>query len=249
MAKHITNTSKQSKSGIIIAIDGHSSCGKSTIAKDLAKELDYLYIDTGAMYRAVTLLLIQNNVDLSDEVSISKLLRQIQLHFKKKNDHRELYMNGCNVEEEIRTPKIASFVSPVSEVSIIRKKLVDLQRKMAEQGEGVILEGRDIGTVVYPDADLKFFVTADIEKRTERRYLELMGKGLNTPLEEVKINLSERDRIDSSRDDSPLRQAKDAILIDTTFHTRESQLAYVLKLVKDHLAKADTSTTGKHQQQ
>lgn len=221
---------KNSSTPLIIAMDGHSSCGKSTIAKDLAAKIDYLYIDTGAMYRAVTLLLLENEVELSDEKTISTLMKDLELEFRKVNRHRDLFMNGINVEKEIRTPRIAAFVSPVSEVSIIRKKLVEQQRKMAELGEGVILEGRDIGTVVFPNADLKFFITADLEKRAERRYLELIEKGMSISLDEVRKNLSERDKIDSSRADSPLKRAEDALLLDTTEHSRESQLQVILDI-------------------
>jgi cytidylate kinase len=227
----------KSNSPLIIAMDGYSSCGKSTIAKDLAAEIDYLYIDTGAMYRAVTLLLLENEVELSDQKTISSLLKDLELEFRKINGQRELFMNGINVEKEIRTPRIAAFVSPVSEVSIIRKRLVEIQRKMAQLGEGVILEGRDIGTVVFPNADLKFFITADLDKRAERRYLELIEKGMSISLEEVRQNLSERDKIDSSRADSPLKRAEDAMLIDTTEHSRESQLQVILDIYKQHMAK------------
>jgi cytidylate kinase len=227
----------KSNSPLIIAMDGYSSCGKSTIAKDLAAEIDYLYIDTGAMYRAVTLLLLENEVELSDEKAISSLLKDLELEFRKMNGQRELFMNGINVEKEIRTPRIAAFVSPVSEISIIRKRLVEIQRKMAQLGEGVILEGRDIGTVVFPNADLKFFITADLDKRAERRYLELIEKGMSISLEEVRQNLSERDKIDSSRADSPLKRAEDAMLIDTTEHSRESQLQVILDIYKQHMAK------------
>jgi cytidylate kinase len=214
----------------VIAIDGHSSCGKSTIARDLAKSLDFLYIDTGAMYRAITLLMLKNNISLDDESRIASILDEVRMEFIKVNGKRELHLNGKNVEKEIRTPEVAGLVSPVSEISLIRKKLVDMQRKMA-QGERVILEGRDIGTVVFPDADIKFFITANVSKRTERRYKELLEKGTPLPFEEVMQNLTERDRIDSGRKDSPLRRAEDAILIDTTEHTRESQLKLVRLMV------------------
>jgi len=224
------NQLKSEYNKIIIAIDGHSSCGKSTIAKDLAKALKFLYIDTGAMYRAVTLSLIQNDIALGDFIKIGKLVEDLDLEFKRINQHQELFMNGVNVEKQIRTPEIADLVSPVSEISIIRKKLVDLQRKMAEGDLGVILEGRDIGTVVFPSADLKLFVTADLERRADRRFRELRYKKMEIPIEAVIKNLSDRDRIDSSRDDSPLMMAEDAILVDTTEHSRESQLELVKSL-------------------
>jgi cytidylate kinase len=219
---------------IVIAIDGHSSCGKSTIARDLARALDYLYIDTGAMYRAVTLQMIRDNISLDNPAAIETMLQHIQLEFRKINGIRELFLDGENVEKEIRHPRIAALVSPVAEISSIRRKMVELQRKMAE-GTNVILEGRDIGTVVFPNADIKFFITADIETRAKRRLLELMEKGTDISLDEVKTNLAERDRIDSTREDSPLRMAKDALLVDTTEHTRESQLALVLELVEARL--------------
>lgn len=227
---------KPPKKHIVIAIDGHSSCGKSTIARDLADALDFLYIDTGAMYRAVTLHILKNNISLKDLTAIEQMLGVITLEFRKLNGKRELFLNGENVEGEIRTQKVAKWVSPVAEISLIRKKMVDLQRKMAT-GNNAILEGRDIGTVVFPNADYKFFVTANIHTRAKRRHLELLNKGFSIPIEQVQENLAERDRIDSSREDSPLTQTEDAILVDTTDHTRESQLDYILQVIKDRLVR------------
>jgi len=214
---------------ITIAIDGHSSCGKSTLARDLARELNYIYVDTGAMYRGITLKIIRENIDLHDLDSIKELLNRTDMHFIKKEGMDHLVMDGEEVESEIRTTVVAEMVSPVSEISVIRRFLVDLQRKMG-QSKGIVMEGRDIGTVVFPDAELKLFVTADLDTRTERRFLELTNKGYDISREMVKKNLSERDHIDSTREDSPLCLHPDAILIDTSNLTRETQLARALEL-------------------
>lgn len=220
---------------IVIAIDGHSSCGKSTIARDLAKAIGYTYIDTGAMYRAVTLFILRGGISLDDEVAIAKLLKDLHFEFCEESACQSLFVNGENVEKEIRKHEIADLVSPVSEISQIRKKLVAVQREMGQK-KGSVLEGRDIGTVVFPEAELKFFITADIETRAARRFRELRAKGIPLSMEKVINNLSERDRIDSSRIDSPLKQAPDAIFIDTSKHNRKTQLEEVLKYTMERIS-------------
>ena len=219
------------KKKIIIAIDGHSSCGKSTLAKDLSKKLNYAYIDTGAMYRAVTLYFIQNNIDLNQSDAIELALKSIKIHFENINGQNTTFLNGKNVEEEIRKMYVSKLVSPVATISIVRRAMVWQQQEMSK-AKGVILDGRDIGTVVFPTAELKLFVTADIATRAERRFAELQQKQIAGSLEEVKVNLAERDHIDSNREDSPLKQAKDAILLDNTNLNREEQLTMVLALVE-----------------
>jgi len=219
------------KKKIIIAIDGHSSCGKSTLAKDLSKKLNYVYIDTGAMYRAVTLYFIQNKIELDQADAIELALKSIKIHFENKNGQNRTFLDGKDVEADIREMYVSKLVSPVATISTVRRAMVWQQQEMSK-AKGVILDGRDIGTVVFPHAELKLFVTADIQTRAERRYAELQQKQLVGSLEEIKANLAERDHIDSNRADSPLKQAEDAILIDNTNLNREEQLAMILALVK-----------------
>ncbi|MBL4662713.1 MAG: (d)CMP kinase, partial [Flavobacteriaceae bacterium] len=204
---------------IIIAIDGFSSTGKSTVAKQLADYLDYLFVDTGAMYRAVTLFalrkgfLAENNIDTKNIITA---LPEIELKFIKNSEgKRDIFLNDENVEKAIRTLEISKFVSPVAAISEVRKKLVEQQRRIGE-GQGIVMDGRDIGTVVFPNADLKIFMTASPEIRAQRRYDELLKRGDSISYEEVLENVTERDHIDSTRDDSPLRQADDAIVIDNS---------------------------------
>lgn len=226
---------------ITVAIDGHSSTGKSTLAKAIAKKFGFLYVDSGAMYRAATLqamrmnLLgtgtpLENNAD-----GIQSLLNQLKIDFYIANDgaNRTL-LNGEDVEDEIRTMEISSRVSAVSKISEIRKALVDQQRQISE-GNSVVMDGRDIGTVVFPNADLKIFMTASDEVRSQRRYDELTAKGNEVTLEEVRANLLERDRIDSQRADSPLVQAEDAILLDNSNLTRQEQFDKVVGWVEEKL--------------
>ena len=226
---------------ITIAIDGYSSCGKSTLAKELAKKLGYLFVDSGAMYRGVTLFALQNsyisNNDL-DKKGIINHLNEIELHFELNSETGvpNLILNGVNVEHEIRTPVVSSFVSRIAEIKEVRTKLVEEQRKMGLQG-GVIMDGRDIGTVVFPNAELKLFITAEIPERTNRRYKELIEKGIETTKEAVEKNLTQRDYIDCNREESPLVQAKDAIIIDNTYLDRQEQLELALDLVKKVKAK------------
>ncbi len=222
---------------LTIAIDGFSGCGKSTLAKDLAKEMAYIFIDTGAMYRGVTLFAL-NNGFISEDGSILKddlisELNHIQIEFRKDNNSEKshLYLNGIDVEEEIRTPRVASFVSKIATIKEVRTKLVNEQREMGKNG-GVVMDGRDIGSVVFPDAELKLFVTANIEIRGERRLKELTSKGIQISIEEVINNLEERDLIDKTRSEGPLIQTHDAILVDTSNYTREGQLDFVKGIIQ-----------------
>jgi len=213
---------------IIIAVDGHSSCGKSTLAKELAQKLDYIYIDTGAMYRAITLKFIDKKIPLDDNVQIQKLLDKTTLEFRCIEGENKIFLDGNDVEDFIRNTEVADMVSPVSEISQVRKHLVSMQQTLGFK-KGLVMDGRDIGTVVFPTAELKLFITAKLDIRSQRRYLELKEKGLDIKLADIKRNLSKRDYIDSNRKDSPLKQADDAILIDTTHYNRKEQLELALK--------------------
>ena len=222
---------------ITIAIDGFSSTGKSTLAKQLAKHLGYVYVDTGAMYRAITFFAMQNgyiNKDFFDKQTLINSLPFINLHFEFNADlgFAEMNLNDVNIEKEIRTLDVSNFVSLVAEVSEVRAKLVEQQQEMGK-GKGIVMDGRDIGTVVFPKAELKIFMTASAETRAQRRFDELQAKGDLVTYEEVLHNVQERDHIDSHRDDSPLKIADDAIEIDNSYLTREEQFAAVLELVND----------------
>ncbi len=216
---------------IIIAIDGNSGCGKSTTAKAVAKKLHYIYIDTGAMYRAVTLYFIRNEIDLDDEQQVAGALKNIHISFKYNSSLglNEAYLNNENVEEEIRDMEVSGLVSPVSAISIVRRKMVEQQREMGK-GKGVVMDGRDIGTVVFPEAELKIFMSATLEVRASRRKKELKEKGKQVVLEEVTKNLENRDHIDSSRADSPLKKAIGAYEVDTSYISFEEQVQKVLDL-------------------
>lgn len=222
------------ESKIIIAIDGHSSCGKSTLAKALAKALHYIYVDSGAMYRAVTLYFIEQGVDWQDAGQVDAALAGIDISFKRSEAGVRTYLNGRDIEDAIRSMEVSSLVSPVSTLSAVRRALVRQQQALGTQ-RGVVMDGRDIGTVVFPDAELKLFVTADIEERTRRRFEELKAKGQNPNWDEVQHNLAERDRIDASREDSPLRQADDAVVLDNTHLTESEQLAVALEMAQARL--------------
>ena len=220
------------KDKLIIAIDGHSSCGKSTLAKAIARELNYVFIDSGAMYRAVTYYALKNKLIVSNEILVEKLIRsllKIEIEFKLNRITKspEIFLSGKNIEDEIRKPEIANFVSQIAEIKEVRQKLVSEQQKMGLRG-GIVMDGRDIGSVVFPNADLKFFVTADIETRTDRRFDELAEKGINITKDEVRENLIKRDQIDSNRTESPLKIMDDAITIDNSNLTREEQLSIAL---------------------
>ncbi len=220
---------------LVIAIDGYSSCGKSTIAKDLAKVLNYIYIDTGAMYRAVTLFAMKNNLIKNKDIDLKRLkelLPQVKITFKKNpvTNLNETYLNGENVEKEIRRLDVSNKVSMISAIGFVRERLVELQREMAKEG-GIVMDGRDIGTVVLPDADLKIFMTAKPEVRAERRYKELKEKGEEVSFEEIMKNIADRDHMDTTRKESPLRQAGDAIVLDNSNMTPEEQLEWIIDLV------------------
>ncbi len=196
-----------------IAIDGYSACGKSTLAKAMAKRLSYRFIDTGAMYRMITLHFLRENVDIEDEGAIAGAMQGLRVDFVPGNN--DALLNGENVETEIRGGGVSGMVSPVAAVPAVRRWIVPQQRQMGEAG-GIVMDGRDIGTVVFPNADLKLFITASMDVRTDRRLAEMKAKGIETTREEVANNLATRDHIDSSREDSPLRQAKDAIVLDNS---------------------------------
>lgn len=218
---------------IIITIDGWSSCGKSTLAKQLAKELNYIYVDSGAMYRAITLYFLRNNVDLAETKEVKEALTSINLEFEynASSNSSEMFLNGENVEYLIRDLIIAEKVSDVAAIKEVREFAVAQQQKMGDK-KGIVMDGRDIGTVVFPKAELKIFMTADNAVRVERRFKELYEKNPNITIEEVKNNLEMRDYIDSHREVSPLRKAKDAIEIDNTNLTPQEQLQKVLSLYK-----------------
>lgn len=224
---------------ITIAVDGYSSTGKSTVAKQLADWLDYVYVDTGAMYRAVTLYAMRNNMISNEQVATQKLiaaLPNIQLQFKKNNAGKaEIHLNGENVEKHIRHLEVSEYVSPVATISEVRKKLVEQQQQMGK-GMGVVMDGRDIGTVVFPEAELKIFMTASAETRALRRYNELIERGDAVTYTDVLENVQERDHIDTTREDSPLRKAKDAIEIDNSEMNLEDQFHTILQLAKDRIA-------------
>ncbi len=223
------------KKQITIAIDGFSSTGKSTLAKQLAQQLGYIYVDTGAMYRAVAYFALQNqliSVDFFNKVDLVNQLKNIVLEFKFNSElgFAEMYLNGVNVEKAIRTIEVSGYVSKVAEVSEVRAKLVEQQQEMGKY-KGIVMDGRDIGTVVFPDAELKIFMTASAATRAQRRFDELVQKGDSVSYEEVLKNVEERDYIDTHRDDSPLVMAEDAVEIDNSHLTREEQFQAVLELV------------------
>ncbi|WP_116107709.1 (d)CMP kinase [Lewinella sp. IMCC34191] len=212
-----------------IAIDGYSACGKSTLARALARRLGYSYIDTGAMYRAVTLHLQREGIHPDDVERVRDAVPHIHIEFRPEDNH--VLLNGDDVEDEIRGLAVSQMVSPVAALSDVRRAMVEQQRKMGRNG-GVILDGRDIGTVVFPDADLKLFVVADQETRTDRRLNELIAAGRDASREDVAANLKERDYIDSHREDSPLRQAEDAILLDNTHLNLEELIERGVEMVE-----------------
>lgn len=224
---------------IIITLDGYSSCGKSTFAKAIAAELGYLYIDSGAMYRAVTLFCLRKGIvagGVADVNRIISVLPEINISFRpsKETGYFETLLNGESVEREIRDRAVSDNVSAVSTIAEVRSKLVDLQRGMGAGG-GIVMDGRDIGTVVFPGAELKIFMTASPEIRAQRRYLELVSKGLPADLAAVVKNITDRDRIDSSRDVSPLRQADDAVVLDNSDMTPGDQMKWFRKLFKQRM--------------
>lgn len=213
---------------IIIAIDGYSSCGKSTLAKGMAKALHYAYLDSGAMYRAVTLFFLDNYVDYGVPEAVEEALKHISIHFERVDGQNHTFLNGQDVERAIREMRVSDHVSPVSTIPMVRRAMVRQQKDMGQK-RGIVADGRDIGTVVFPDAALKIFLTADPDVRTSRRHLELAAKGIDAEWDDIRHNLLERDRIDSSRADSPLRQAADAIVMDNTLLSEPEQLAQALE--------------------
>lgn len=221
---------------IVIAIDGNSGSGKSSTAKVLARKLKYIYIDTGAMYRTVTLFFIKYQIDLKNDLAVEEALKQIDISFKYNIDtsKNETFLNGRNVENKIREMKVSNLVSPVSEISRVRRKLVEQQRRLGK-GKGVVMDGRDIGTVVFVDAELKIYMTADLKVRALRRQKELQENNTEVELEDVIKNLKNRDIIDSSRVDSPLKKAEDAYVIDTSNLTFDEQVNQILGLIKDKI--------------
>ncbi len=216
---------------IIVAIDGLSSCGKSTLAKALAKSLHYAYLDSGAMYRAVTLYFLENKIDYNNPEAVSEALQHIEIHFERINGQNRTFLNGRDVEHEIREMFVNDHVSPVSTISAVRRAMVAQQQAMGKRRH-IVADGRDIGTVVFPDAELKIYLMADADVRTSRRHLELASKGIDGEWEEIQRNLLERDRIDSGRADSPLRKADDAVVIDNTLLSEEQQLEKALALAQ-----------------
>lgn len=222
---------------IIIAIDGYSSCGKSTLAEDLATALHYLHIDSGAMYRAVTLYFIRHQVPIDDPIAVDAALTQIEIHFLRNDHGYETLLNGENVEDAIRANDVNRWVSPVAAISAVRRFLVAQQRRIGTMYKRLVMDGRDIGTVVFPDAELKIFLTASKAIRVERRFTELIERGITTTREQVEESLSYRDHIDTTREDSPLRQATDAIVIDNTNLSRTEQRDLAIELAMEIMAR------------
>lgn len=208
----------------IVAIDGYSACGKSTIAKQIAVKYGWVYVDTGAMYRAATLYFLQEGIDLSSRKEVESALRHINISFRNVNGHNRTMLNGNDVEEQIRTIHVSNFVSEVSAISVVRSEMVAQQRRMGDGDLSMVMDGRDIGTVVFPNADIKFFITALPQVRAMRRFNELVEKGIPADLSTIASNLMHRDTIDSTREDSPLRQAEDAIVIDNSLLSNNEQM-------------------------
>ena len=225
---------------ITIAIDGHSSCGKSTMAKDLAREVGYVYVDTGAMYRSVTLFALRNGLftaDGIDEETLRQRMPEIKISFKfnAETGRPDTYLNGELVEQEIRTMEVSNHVSPIATLGFVREAMVAQQQQMGKD-KGVVMDGRDIGTVVFPDAELKVFVTASAEVRAQRRYDELKGKGMEADYDEILKNVQERDYIDSHREVSPLKKADDAIELDNSNMTIPEQKQWLLDRFNERVA-------------
>ncbi len=224
---------------IVIAIDGYSSGGKSTFAKAIASRLGYIFIDTGAMYRAVTLFALRSGMIRNGEVDRKALVEalgriRIGFRYNPEKGKSDIYLDGENVEDEIRGIEVSTWVSHVSSIAEVRALLVHLQQQMGKD-KGIVMDGRDIGTVVFPDAELKIFMTASPHVRALRRYKELSGKGENVSLEEIERNIEERDRLDETRKESPLRRAKDAVLLDNSEMTVDGQMEWVMKLIEERI--------------
>jgi len=223
------------KKNLVIAIDGYSSCGKSTLAKALAKKLGFIYIDSGAMYRAVTLYFLRNNINVGDDAQVADALQHIELNFHSRDYESHITLNGEEVSDEIRLMPVSENVSEVSAHKLVRHEMVKQQQRMGKS-KNIVMDGRDIGTTVFPDAPVKFFMTADPKIRAERRFKELESKGNNTTtLEEVFENLAHRDYADTTRKESPLVRADDAIILDNTDLTQQEQLDFALEKVNPFL--------------
>ena len=224
---------------IKIAVDGFSSCGKSTLAKQLAAHFGFVFIDSGAMYRAVTLFAIENNIISEDDVvdinKLKKEIKNIKITFQTIDGKNHTFLNGKDVETEIRQIRVSKRVSIIATLDFVREEMVNLQRNLSEENS-VIMDGRDIGTVVFPNAELKLFVTATPEVRAQRRYDELKAKGEDVNFDEIKANLINRDRIDSTREIAPLKKADDAVVLDNSNMTREQQFDFAVKLIEKILA-------------
>lgn len=212
----------------IIAIDGFSSCGKSTVAKALAKKLKFVFIDSGAMYRAVTLYFLREGIDVEDEAAVAQALENIHIDFIPNLEKTEIHLNDEDISDEIRQMYISDKVSEVSTIKAVRQAMVAQQQKLGRR-RNIVMDGRDIGTTVFPDADMKIFMTADPQVRANRRYLELTSKGEHVNMDEIVKNLAHRDHIDSTREESPLRKADDAIILDNSYMTQEDQLTFVIE--------------------
>ena len=220
---------------LIIAIDGFSSCGKSTVAKDLAKHLNYRYIDTGAMYRAITFYCLENkliNNKIVNEQKLKTELKNINIDFKfnSKTNQNEIYLNGKNIEKQIRGIEVSDNVSIISKIKFVRDFLVEQQRIMGKN-KRIVMDGRDIGTVVFPNADLKIFMTADSDIRAKRRYNELTSKGVKVSFDEIKKNITERDYLDQNRKESPLKKANDALVLDNSNLSQKEQLNWIIEQI------------------
>ena len=223
------------RKNLVIAIDGYSSCGKSTLAKALAKKLGFIYIDSGSMYRAVTLFFIRNAVDMADNEAVTDALQHIELNFHSRDYQSHITLNGEEVSEEIRQMPVSESVSEVSANKLVRREMVRQQQRMGKS-KNIVMDGRDIGTTVFADAQVKFFMTADPKIRAERRFKEMKSKGdTTTTLEEVFENLAHRDYADTTRKESPLTRAEDAIILDNTALSEAEQLELALQQVQDHL--------------
>lgn len=222
------------RKNLVVAIDGYSSCGKSTLAKALAKKLGFIYIDSGAMYRAVTLYFLRNHIDINDSEAVKDALQHIELNFHSRDYESHITLNGEEVSEEIRQMPVSEAVSAVSANKFVRKDMVKQQQRMGKS-KNIVMDGRDIGTTVFPDAQVKFFMTADPKIRAERRYKEMQSKGdTTTSLEDVFENLAHRDYADTTRAESPLTRAEDAVILDNTEITEQQQLEFALEQVKLH---------------
>jgi CMP/dCMP kinase len=237
MSHNLSPDSSEKK--IIIAIDGYSSCGKSTVAKEIARKLNYIFIDSGAMYRAVTLFCLRNGLVSGGTVDLKALpekLASIHISFAWNpiTAHNDIFLNGENVENEIRQLEVAQNVSLIAAIAEVRRLMVAQQQEMG-RSKGIVMDGRDIGTVVFPDAELKIFMTADAKIRAQRRYDEMIAKNEPVNFEEILANITGRDRFDESREESPLRKAEDAIVLDNSYMTREEQFEWILQKVNQKI--------------